>query len=155
LLSISGKPRKQVMPYRFASLLTGILFGAFPTLRLSRSAPASALRGSSRNVAGGNAQQRLHNGLVVTQTSIGKVLLIGAGLLMRSFLHILSVDPVLDPKHLLTCRAGVPFNPVDHDLPYRFYEQLLERVSALPGAETASAGWPLPMSNNGATVCRV
>jgi predicted permease len=135
-----------------ASLLTGLLFGVFPAWRLSRSAPASALREGSRSVAGGQAQHRLHNGLVVAQTAIGMVLLIGAGLLMRSFLDILRVDPGFDPKHLLTSRVGVPFDPVDHDRPYRFYQQLLPRLSAIPGVESASAGWPLPMSSNGATI---
>lgn len=135
-----------------ASLLTGLLFGAFPAWRLSRSTPASALREGSRSLAGGRAQHRLHNGLVVAQTAIGMVLLIGAGLLMRSFLHILSVDPGFDPKHLLTSRVGVPFNPIDPDQPYRFYQQLLRRVSAIPGVQSASAGWPLPMSSNSATI---
>ena len=134
------------------SLLTGVLFGAFPAWRLSRSAPASALREGSRSLAGGKAQHRLHNGLVVAQTAIGMVLLIGAGLLMRSFLHILNVDPGFDPRHVLTSRAGVPFNRGNHDQPYRFYQQLLERISAIPGVQSASAGWPLPMSNNGATI---
>ena len=135
-----------------ASLLTGLLFGAFPAWRLSRSAPASALREGSRSVAGGQSQHRLHNGLVVAQTAIGMLLLIGAGLLMRSFLHILSVDPGFDPKHVLTSRLGVPFEQLKHDQHYLFYHQLLGRVSAIPGVQSASAGWPLPMSNSSATV---
>lgn len=135
-----------------ASLLTGLLFGAFPAWRLSRSAPASALREGSRSVAGGQAQHRLHNGLVVAQTAIGMVLLIGAGLLMRSFLHILSVDPGFDPKHVLTGRVGVPFNEMKHDQHYIFYQQLLGRISAIPGVQSVSAGWPLPMSSSSATV---
>jgi putative ABC transport system permease protein len=89
---------------------------------------------------------------VVAQTAIGMVLLIGAGLLMRSFLHILSVDPGFDPKHLLTSRVGVPFDPVNQGRPYRFYQQLLLRIDAIPGVESASAGWPLPMSSNSATI---
>jgi len=135
-----------------ASLLTGLLFGAFPAWRLSRSTPASALREGSRGLAGGRAQHRLHNGLVIAQTAIGMVLLIGAGLLMRSFLSILSVDPGFDPKHVLTSRVGVPFNPNTHDQHYLFYQQLLERISAIPGVQSASAGWPLPMSSSSATV---
>ena len=135
-----------------ASLLTGLLFGAFQAWRLSAFTPASALRERSRNLTGGRAQHRIHNGLVVAQTAIGMVLLIGAGLLMRSFLHILSVDPGFDPRHLLTSRVGVQFDPLDQRRPYRFYQQLLLRIDAIPGVESASAGWPLPMSSNSATI---
>jgi len=135
-----------------ASLLTGLLFGAFPAWRLSALTPASALRERSRNLAGGKAQRRVHNVLVVAQTAIGMMLLIGAGLLMRSFLHILSVDPGFDPKCLLTSRVGVQFDPLDQRRPYRFYEQLLGRIRAVPGVQLASAGWPLPMSSNSASI---
>jgi predicted permease len=134
------------------SVVTGLLFGAFPAWRLSRIAPASALREGGRSLAGGKAQHRLHNSLVVTQTAIGMVLLIGAGLLMRSFLRILDVNPGFDPKHTLTSRIGVPFDETKHDQHYLFYQQLLGRISALPGVQSASAGWPLPMSSSSASV---
>jgi len=134
------------------SLITGLLFGAFPAWRLSRSAPANALREGSRSVSGGKGQHRLQNGLVVAQTAIGMILLVGAGLLMRSFVLILDVDPGFDPKHVLTARIGVPFDEGKHDQHYAIYQQALDRISALPGVESASAGWPMPMSNNGATI---
>jgi predicted permease len=134
------------------SVATGLLFGAFPAWRLSRSAPARALREGGRSLAGGKTQHRLHNGLVVVQTAIGMVLLIGAGLLMRSFVSILDVNPGFDPKHVLTSRVGVPFDETKHDQHYIFYQQLIERISALPGVQAVSAGWPLPMSRFNATV---
>lgn len=89
---------------------------------------------------------------MIAQTAIGMVLLIGSGLLMRSFIHILNVDPGFDPKHLLTFRIGVSFNALKHDQHFLFYQRLLTRISSLPGVQAASAGWPLPMSNNGATI---
>ncbi len=134
------------------SVATGLLFGAFPAWRLSGSAPARALCEGGRSLAGGRAQHRLHNGLVVGQTAIGMVLLIGAGLLMRSFVRILDVNPGFDSKHVLTSRVGVPFDETNHDRHYIFYQQLLERISALPGVQAVSAGWPLPMSRFNATV---
>ena len=134
------------------SVATGLLFGAFPAWRLSRSAPARALREGGRSLAGGRAQHRLHNGLVVVQTAIGMVLLMGAGLLMRSFVRILDVNPGFDSKHVLTSRVGVPFDDTKHDQHYISYQQLLERISALPGVQAVSAGWPLPMSRFNATV---
>src|SRR5580704_6104492 len=134
------------------SVVTGLLFGAFPAWRLSRSAPARALREGGRSLAGSRAQHRLHNGLVVVQTAIGMVLLIGSGLLMRSFVRILDVNPGFDSKHVLTSRVGVPFDETKHDQHYIFYQRLLERISALPGVQRVSAGWPLPMNRFNATV---
>jgi putative ABC transport system permease protein len=134
------------------SLVSGILFGALPALRTSRQAPLTALREGSRTVAGGRGQHRIHNGLVVAQTAIGMVLLIGSGLLMRSFIRILNVDPGFDSKHVLTSRIGVSFDTLKHDEHFLFYQQLLDRIRALPGVESASAGWPMPMSSSNATI---
>jgi putative ABC transport system permease protein len=134
------------------SVVTGLLFGAFPALRSSRSAPARALGEGSRTVSSGKAQHRLHNGLVVAQTAICMVLLIGSGLLMRSFVRILTVDPGFDAKNVLTSRVGVSFDLLNHDQHYLFYQQLLTRISALPGVQLASAAWPLPMTGSSASV---
>jgi predicted permease len=136
----------------FLSLITGLLFGVLPAWRLARSAPAQALREGSRSVAGGRGQNRVHNGLVIAQTAIGLVLLVGSGLLIRSFVHILNVDPGFDPKHVLTARIRVSRDELDRDQRYAFYQQLLQRLSALPGVQSASAGWPLPMSPNHAGI---
>ena len=134
------------------SLFTGLVFGAFPAWRVSQSALERGLREGSRSVPRGTGQHRLRNGLVVAQTAIGIILLIGSGLLMRSFIHILSVDPGFDPKQLLTSRIRVSFTTLEHDQHFLFYQRLLARISALPGVQSASAGWPLPMSNNHATI---
>ncbi|HEX8811542.1 MAG TPA: ABC transporter permease, partial [Terracidiphilus sp.] len=115
------------------SVVTGLLFGAFPAWRLSRTAPARALREGGRSLAGSKGQHRLHNSLVVAQTAIGMVLLIGAGLLMRSFVHILDVKPGFNPKDVLTDRMAVPFDEGKHNQHYLFYQQVMERVRALPG----------------------
>ena len=134
------------------SLFTGLVFGAFPAWRVSHSALERGLREGSRTVYGRTGQHRLQNGLVIAQTAIGMILLVGSGLLMRSFIHILNVDPGFDPKHVLTGRLGVSFNTLTHDQHFLLYQRLVARISALPGVQAASAGWPLPMSNNGATV---
>jgi predicted permease len=80
------------------------------------------------------------------------VLLIGSGLMMRSFVRILSVDPGFDSKHLLTARVGVSFELLKHDERFRAWQHMVARVSALPGVQSASAGWPLPMSSSTATI---
>jgi putative ABC transport system permease protein len=96
----------------------------------------------------------LHNGLVVAQTAIGMVLLVSSGLLMHSFVRILNVDPGFDPKHVLTARMrlNIPFDKLNHDRHVQFYNELLTRLSALPGVQAVSAGWPLPMTNLNASV---
>jgi putative ABC transport system permease protein len=134
------------------SSLTGLIFGAFPAWRMSRAALQQSLRDGSRSLSGGKGQHRLHSGLVIAQTAIGMVLLVGSGLMMRSFMHILRVDPGFDPKHVLTSRVGVSFDSLNHDQHFLFYQQLLTRISALPGVQTASAGWPMPMSDNSASI---
>ena len=134
------------------SLLTGLVFGAFPAWRMSLSAPQGGLREGSRTVSGAWRQHRLHSGLVVAQTAIGVVLLIGSGLLMRSFIRMMNVDPGFDPAHLSTSRVAVSFDLLKHDQHFLFYQRLLPRIAALPGVQAASAGWPLPMSSSSATV---
>jgi putative ABC transport system permease protein len=129
------------------SLVAGVLFGLFPALRMARSSPAQALREGSRSVAGRRGQNGIHNGLVIAQTAIGMVLVIGSGLLVRSFIRILNVDPGFDSKHVLTLRTGVSFEKLKHDQHYQFYQQMLARIAAVPGVESVSAGWPLPMSS--------
>ncbi len=128
------------------SLATGILFGLLPAWRMSRSMPAQALRDGSRSVVGGSGRNRVHHGLVIAQTAVGLVLLVSSGLLIRSFIRILNVDPGFDPRHVLSARAGVSFNTVSHDQHLQFFQRALARISALPGVQSASAGWPLPMS---------
>ncbi len=134
------------------SLVTGLLFGVLPAWRMAQAEPSLALRDGSRTVTGGRGQHRIHNGLVVGQTAIGLVLLVSSGLLMRSFVRILNADPGFDPKHVLSARIGVPFARYSHDQHVQFFQQLVTSVSALPGVQSASAGWPLPMSDVHVTI---
>jgi putative ABC transport system permease protein len=134
------------------SVVTGLLFGALPAWRMSELEPSQALRDGSRAVAGGRGQQRVQSALVIVQTAIGLVLLVSSGLFIRSFVSILNVDPGFDPKHVLTARLGVSFDKLQHDQHVQFYNDLLARLSAFPGVESVSAGWPLPMSDGHATV---
>ena len=109
---------------------------------------AGALRDGSRGIAGERGRSRIHNGLVIAQTAIGVVLLIGSGLLIRSFLRILNVDPGFEPKHLLTSRIW-PCRLKSSTTTSAFFSinNLLQTpLPQVPGVESASAGWPLPMS---------
>jgi len=134
------------------SLMAGLVFGVLPAWRMSQGSPADALRDGARTLAGGRGQNRIHNGLVVAQTAIGLVLLVGSGLLIRSFVRILNVDPGFDPKHVLTERVGLSFSKAGHDQHVQFFQQLVARISSLHGVQSVSAGWPLPMSNSHASI---
>jgi predicted permease len=102
----------------------------------------------TRTVTGGRGQHRLQTWLVIGETALGLVLLVGAGLLIRSFVSVLHVDPGFDPHGVLTARISLPDNEYNHDRKIQFMEQLMPRLASLPGVKSASAGWPLPMSGD-------
>jgi putative ABC transport system permease protein len=131
------------------SVLTGLLFGVLPAVRISRLDPAVALREGTRTVTGGRVQHRLQAWMVVGETALGLVLLVGAGLLIRSFVSVLHVDPGFDPHGVFTARISLPDDEYKHD---QKIDQLIPRLAMLPGVKSASAGWPVPMSGSSASI---
>jgi predicted permease len=134
------------------SVLTGILFGLLPARRLAKLDPALALRDGTRSSTAGRKQHRLHSALVVTETALGLILLVGAGLLVRSFLHLLAADPGFNSQHVLTFRVATADNSYSGLKGVRFYNQLLARLDAIPGAKSATAAFPLPFSGGDMTI---
>ena len=134
------------------SVLTGLLFGVLPAVRISGINPAAAMREGTRTVTGGRAQHRMQTWMVIGETALSLVLLVGAGLLIRSFVGLLHVDPGFDPHGVFTARISLPDNEYPHDGKIQFTEQLISRLALLPGVKSASAGWPLPMSGNSASI---
>ena len=130
-----------------ASLLTGLLFGVLPAWRMSRLDPSLALRDGTRSVTGGRSQQRLHSTLVIVETALGLLLLVGSGLFIRSLVRILSVNPGFDGRNVLTSAVNYPGSKDYATDVSQFYDQLLPRLAALPGVKSAAAGWPLPFSD--------
>lgn len=130
------------------SILTGILFGGLPAWRMSRLDPALALREGTRNMTSGRRQHRLNNALVIAETAIGLVLLVGAGLLIHSFMHVMTIDPGFDPHQVLTARMDLPDSQYPQLKKVQFYDELLPRVAALPGVESVSGGFPIPLSGS-------
>jgi predicted permease len=129
------------------SILAGLLFGLVPAWRMSRLDPSLALREGARGMTGGRRRNLLHNWLVIAETAVSLVLLIAAGLLIRSFVQVLGVDPGFDPHHLLTARINLPEALYPHDRRLQFYDAFLARLAALPGVESAAAGYPLPLTS--------
>ena len=128
------------------SILTGLLFGVLPAWRLSRLDPLLALRESSRGMSGARGQNRLHNWLVVAETALGLVLLVGSGLFIRSFVRVLNVDAGFDPHRVLSARFSLPANQYSREQRIQFYGRLFERLAALPAVQSVAAGFPLPLS---------
>ena len=128
------------------SLLTGLLFGVLPAWRASRQDPAKALGESGRSGLVGRRHYRLQSILVVAQTALGLVLLVGAGLLIHSFDRTIKVDPGFTPEHMLTFRISIPLKRYSFDQQARLFHELLPRLQALPGAQMATAAFPLPLA---------
>ncbi len=127
------------------SLLTGLICGVFPGMS-ARRAPAQALREGARGLLAGRSG-RVRGGLVIGQMALAMMLLAGAGLLLRSFAQLQQVKPGFDVENALTFRIALPAEAYkDESRRVAFFDRLLERVSALPGARGAAATLGLPMS---------
>jgi predicted permease len=128
------------------TVLTGMLFGSVPAFQSSKTDLTSSLKEGGRSVAGGGSH-RLRNAIVVGEIALSLVLLIGAGLVMRSFWRLMKVDSGFDPHHVLTMDLLLPESKYpDGPTNENFYRQLLEKVNALPGVESAAAISRLPLS---------
>ena len=134
------------------SVLTGLLFGVLPAWRMSRLDPALALREGTRNATSGRGQHRLQDSLVIAETALGLVLLIGAGLLIHSFIRVLQVDPGFDPRNLLTASMSLSDARYTPQQQVLFYDQLLPKLAALPGVQAVAGGWSLPLTPNGMVI---
>jgi predicted permease len=126
------------------SLLTGILFGIVPALQMSDPRLMENLRQGTRGGGMASRQYRFLSGLVVFEFALSLVLIVGAGLLLRSFWNVLKVDPGLNPDHLMVARIWLPVPNNPQADPYGtsaqrdvFIKEVLRRVSALPGVEQA------------------
>jgi predicted permease len=131
------------------ALATGFLFGLVPAVRAYELGLSAGLREGTRGTASVSSR-RLNNSLVAAQVALSLVLLIGAGLLLKSFAHLLAVNPGFQPENLLTMRISL--SERSYDVPERmtqFYEALLERVRGLPGVRAAGLISKLPVQSDG------
>ena len=132
------------------SILTPVLFGLAPALLGARSGLGEGLkdhgdRGGSRGAGG-----PMRSAIVVCEIAISLVLLVGAGLLIRSFIGLLHVDPGFSPDHLVTAHIALPRAKYkDATEAAAFFEQLLRRVENLPGVRAAGVTTCLPLSGQG------
>jgi len=132
--------------------VSSILFGLLPALQASHPHLVDTLKEGGRTGAGGVKGQRVRNSLVIAEVALALVLLIGAGLMMRSFLMLQKTDIGMDPSSTLTFRVGLPEAQFpDKQTPAHFFEQLIPKLANLPGVESAGATTSLPASGIGVT----
>lgn len=130
------------------SMLTGFVFGTVPALEASNPDLNETLKEGGRSGAG-SGRHRLRSLLVVAEIALSLVLLVGAGLMMRSFISLQNVDAGIKPEGVLTMNIALPGAKYrDPEKRIAFFQQLLERVRAIPGVQSAGTNSGLPLTGN-------
>ncbi len=132
------------------TMLTGVLCGLIPAIQASSIRPGESLKVGGRSLHGGARRRHLHSALVVSEVALALVLLVGAGLLMRSFHRLNQIDPGFQTKDLLTMRMVLPGAKYPGPEQRRaFYDEVLRRIEELPGVESAGMISFIPLSFSG------
>ena len=130
------------------SLLVGVVFGLAPALQASRPDLNETLKEGGRSSSGGAGRQRLRGALVVAEVALALVLLVGAGLMLKSFQRLQTFDPGFRADNLLTMWVSLPTQRYNNQARAIFSQQLLERLAALPGAQSAALASDFPLSGS-------
>jgi putative ABC transport system permease protein len=131
------------------TLVSGVLFGLVPTLRISRASFADELKGSGKGSSDSGRRHRFRNVLILSEVALSLLLLIGAGLLAKSFIRLQSVSPGFNSKNLLVTRLSL--SEGQYSQPEKvtaFYDQLSSKLENLPGVQSVSATSTLPLSGS-------
>ena len=129
-----------------ATVLSAVLFGLAPALRLARITAGEALKESGRTIAG-SAHQRTRRALAAAEVALAFVLVVSSGLLLRSFVSMVTRDPGFEPGGAVTASVELPSALYDPKASRAFFERAAERVRALPGVRAATFSSDLPWSN--------
>jgi putative ABC transport system permease protein len=134
-----------VLAFTFAvAVATGLVFGLLPALQATRTDGAEALKQGGRGSSGGPGRRRARAALIVAEVSLALVLLVGAGLMLKSFLHVLDADPGFEPSGALTLTVSLPQAKYGEPEARRaFFEQVLERLDGVAGVEAYGSTAPL------------
>jgi putative ABC transport system permease protein len=127
------------------AVLTSIVFGAAPAFQAARTELNEVLKDGGRGVIG--SRHRLRQGLVVLEVALSLVLLVGAGLMIRSFERLYHVSPGFNPDDVLTAKINLPRSKY-RNREAAFFEQLMDRVRALPGVESCAAVHNIPLGGD-------
>jgi putative ABC transport system permease protein len=134
------------------SLLAGILFGLIPVFKYSKQGVTTALRASGRTLSQSKERHQARNCLVVLQTALALVLLVGSGLMIRAFQALRRVQPGFDAANLQTLRIFVPESHVkDPERVVRMFQEIERRISAIPGVSSTAFANSIPTDGNSST----
>jgi len=126
------------------SIGTGLVFGLFPALQSSKSDTAETLKEGGRGASAGVARHRVRSALVIAEVSMALVLLVGAGLMLRSFMQILDADPGFNPERVMTASFSLPDAKYSDPAKARlFIDSVVKKVQAIPGVDSAATTLPL------------
>src|SRR5262245_55698721 len=129
------------------SLLTALLFSLLPVFKAARPDINEVLKAGAKTATSGGALRLWRDSLVVAEVALGLILLVGAGLMMRSFGQLVNVHPGFDPENVLTGRISMTRTAYEnHEERLRYVNQTLERLKGLPGVESAAFVAPMPFS---------
>jgi putative ABC transport system permease protein len=132
------------------SLLTGIIFGLAPALEATRLNTSEFLKEGDKGLAGTKRSRRLRGVFVVSEIALALVLLVSAGLLLKSFMQLQTVNPGFDSEHLLTMRVALPGRKYKEEFQrVAFFKQAIARIGHLPGVDSAGAVSFLPFAGSG------
>ncbi len=135
---------REVLAFSFlASMVCGVLFGLIPALHGSQSNPSEFLKEGERGSTA--TRGRTRSALVIAEVALSLVLLVGAGLLLKSFARLMDVNPGFDPDRLLTFSLGLP-SSTDPTHQLAFYQQVVQKLQVLPGVQAVGAVSRLPLA---------
>ncbi len=155
-MSPAGLPRIEeagldasVLGFTFiVSTLTGVIFGMAPALQASKVNLSEMMKEGAKGASAGRSRKRLRGALVVVEVALSLVLIIGAGLLVKSFLHIMAIDPGYDPDRVVT--MDLPLAPSKYSKPEQlsaYFDEVTRRAAKLPGVEAAAVTTLLPLGD--------
>jgi putative ABC transport system permease protein len=131
------------------SLITGLLFGLAPAAQVSKATFNESLKEANRGLAGSSGRRYASGLLVISEIALALVLLVGAGLLTKSFLNLLRVNPGFNPENVLTIPVSPPQAKYrEGQQQIAFFEQALRRIEALPGVRAAGVSQSIPLGGN-------
>ncbi|HKQ78134.1 MAG TPA: ABC transporter permease [Blastocatellia bacterium] len=133
------------------TLLTGILFGLLPALQATRTDLVRTLKGEETNFGAGSRRFSTRNLLVVSQVALSLMLLVGAGLCLKSAVNAYRIDPGFETKNILLASFDTSLQGYDRDRSASLQEQIVERARALPGVVSAALASSLPLNDPGGT----
>jgi putative ABC transport system permease protein len=130
------------------ALLTGLLFGLAPAMHVSHSNIVDSLKEGALSTTASKARFGLRSSLVVVEMALALVLLVSAGLLIRSLARMQQVNPGFDPRNVMTASIDLPDAKYSDSQKADFFRTLIPKLAALPGIQSAAAVYPLPMGGD-------